>query len=226
MLKIENGKKILVTPVSAEDIKDLRVGDIVYLSGTLTTGRDDVHRRVLCEGLKSPYDYRDGAIFHAGPIIREEPGKNTMISVGPTSSIRMEAYEKDFIKETGVRVIIGKGGMGPLTSEGCKEYKAIHCVFVGGCAVSAACHVNEIKNVYWRDLGMPEAEWELDVSEFGPLIVSIDTEGNNMFVENKAYFASRKEECEAPVIDSVKDYLLIEEDAPAVYDPNIYVVED
>ncbi len=222
MLKIENGKKILVTPISEEDIKDLRAGDIVYLSGILTTGRDDVHRRVLKEGLKSPHDFRDGAIFHAGPIIREEPGNNQMVSVGPTSSIRMEAYEKDFIRETGVKVIIGKGGMGPLTSEGCRLYKAIHCVFIGGCAVSAASHVKKIQDVFWRDLGMPEAEWVMEVEEFGPLIISIDTEGNNMFVENKEYFASRKEECEAPVIESVKDYLLIEENAPQVYDPFVY----
>lgn len=217
----KDGKIILTTPIHEEDIKDLRIGDIVYLSGHLVTGRDDVHRRVVHEGMTSPWDYRDGAIFHAGPIIDEQPGNNTMVSVGPTSSIRMEADEKDFIRMTGVRLIVGKGGMGPKTSEGCKEYKAIHCVFVGGCAVSAASHVEKIEGVYWRELGMPECEWVLKVNEFGPLIVSIDTEGNNMFVENKEYFASRKDECEAPIIDSVKDYLVIDENAGEIKDPNI-----
>lgn len=203
-------KKILTTPITIDDIKDLRIGDIVFLSGYLVTGRDDVHHRVVHEGLKSPYDFNNMAIMHAGPIIKEEPGKNTMISIGPTSSIRMEADEAAFIEKTGVKVIVGKGGMGEKTSQACKEFGAIHCVFPGGCAVSAASHVEELENVYWRELGMPECLWVMRVKEFGPLIVSIDTEGNNMFVENKKYYASRKEMCMAPIIDSVKDYMKIE----------------
>lgn len=211
MVEKRQGKYYLTTPVSAEDIKDIRIGDIAFLSGTLVTGRDDVHRRVVREGMTSPYDYRDGAIFHAGPIIKEKPGDNKLISVGPTSSIRMEADEADFIKMTGVRVLVGKGGMGLKTSAACKEYKTIHCVFVGGCAVSATSHVEKIEgDAFWRELGMPECEWVFKVKEFGPLIVSIDTEGNNMFMENKAYYASNREACEVPIIDSVKNYLVID----------------
>ena len=130
-------KKILTTPVTTEDIKDLRVGDIIYLSGELVTGRDDVHHRVVHEGLTCPYDFAGGAVMHAGPIIREEPGKNTMISIGPTSSIRMEADAADFIRLTGVKIQVGKGGMGEKTSAACKEYGAIHCVYPGGCAVGS-----------------------------------------------------------------------------------------
>lgn len=204
-------KKILTTPITTEDIEDLRVGDIIYLSGELVTGRDDVHHRVVHEGLTCPYDFNGGAIMHAGPIIREEPGKNNMISIGPTSSIRMEADAADFIRLTGVKIQVGKGGMGEKTSAACKEYGAIHCVYPGGCAVSAAAHVEEIKDVYWRELGMPECLWVMKIKEFGPLIVSIDTQGNNMFVENKKYYASRKDECMAPIIDSVKDYMKVEQ---------------
>lgn len=200
-------KKVLTTPISYDDIKDLRVGDTIYLSGTLVTGRDDVHHRVVVEGLESPFDFNGMAIMHAGPIIKEEPEKNSMISIGPTSSIRMETLAAEFIEKTGLKLMVGKGGMGEKTSEACKEFGAIHCVFPGGCAVSAASHVEEIENVYWRELGMPECEWVMRVKEFGPLIVSIDTEGNNMFVENKKYYASRKEECMAPIIESVKDYM-------------------
>lgn len=203
-------KKVLKTPISYEDIKDLRVGDVVYLSGYLATGRDDVHHRVVREGLKCPYDYKNMAIMHAGPIVKEGE-KNIMVSIGPTSSIRMEADEAEFIEKTGVRLIVGKGGMGPMTSEGCKKYGAIHCVFPGGCAVLSASHVEEIENVYWRELGMPEAIWVMKVSEFGPLIVSIDTEGNNMFVENKVYYAEQKEKCEAPILDMVAHYMDVEE---------------
>lgn len=203
-------KKVLTTPISYEDIKDLRVGDVVYLSGYLTTGRDDVHHRVVREGMQCPYDYKDMAIMHAGPIVKEGE-KNIMVSIGPTSSIRMEADEAEFIEKTGVRVIVGKGGMGPLTSEGCRKYGAIHCVFPGGCAVLSASHVEEIETVYWRELGMPEAIWVLKVNEFGPLIVSIDTQGNNMFVENKKYYAEQKPICEAPIIEMVSHYMEVEE---------------
>ncbi len=174
-------KKILTTPIKASDIEDLHVGDIVYLTGTLVTGRDDVHRRVVHENLKSPYDFNGGAIFHAGPIVKESPDENILVSVGPTSSIRMEADEADFIEKTGVKLIVGKGGMGDKTTAGCQKFKAVHCVFVGGCAVTAASHVEKITDCYWRELGMPECEWVMKVNEFGPLIVSIDTHGNNMF---------------------------------------------
>ncbi|MBR2672741.1 MAG: L(+)-tartrate dehydratase subunit beta [Oscillospiraceae bacterium] len=203
-------KKVLTTPIKAEDLEDIHIGDIVYLTGTLVTGRDDVHRRVVHEGMTSPYDFNGGAIFHAGPIVHEEPGNNTLISVGPTSSIRMEQDEEDFIRMTGVKMLVGKGGMGPKTTAACEKYKAIHCVFVGGCAVSAAVHVEKIEDCFWRELGMPECEWVFKVNEFGPLIVSIDTHGGNLFVENKAKYQARKEECEAPIIESVKDYLVIE----------------
>lgn len=204
-------KKILTTPVTYEDIKDLKTGDIIYLNGHLVTGRDDVHHRVVHEGLECPYDFKGGAIMHSGPIVRETPEKNTVISIGPTSSIRMEADAPSFIEKTGVRIQVGKGGMGEGTSAACKEFGAIHCVYPGGCAALAADCVEEVENVYWRELGMPECLWVMRVKEFGPLIVSIDTEGNNMFVENKKYYASRKEECMKPIIDSVKNYMSIEQ---------------
>lgn len=197
----------LTTPLRDEDIRDIRIGDIVYLSGTLVTGRDDVYRRVVHQNMECPVDFNGGAIFHAGPIIREEPGKNTMISVGPTSSIRMEDDSADFIRMTGLKMMVGKGGMGENAASACKEYKCIHCLCVGGCAVSAASHVEDIPAVYWRELGMPEALWVLKVNEFGPLIVTIDTEGNNLFADNKTHYANRREACETPIIESVSGYL-------------------
>jgi L(+)-tartrate dehydratase beta subunit len=203
-------KKILTTPLRDEDLIPLKVGDIVYLSGILVTGRDDVHHRVVREGLVCPVDFRGLAIFHAGPIIKEEPGNNVMISIGPTSSIRMENEAAEFIAKTGVKLMVGKGGMGEKTSESCRRHKVIHCVFPGGCAVSAAAHVEKIEDVFWRELGMPECLWVMRVKEFGPLIVSIDTEGNNMFTENKVYYASQKESCMAPIIQSVREFMKIE----------------
>ena len=111
-VEIRDGKKILVTPISAEDLKDIHIGDIIYLTGDLTTRRDVAHRRVVEEGREIPVDVRDAAILHAGPIIRPlGDDKYEMVSVGPTTSMRMEKFEYEFVKITGVRVILGKGGM-------------------------------------------------------------------------------------------------------------------
>lgn len=195
MVEMRNGKKVLVTPVSAEDLKDIKVGDIVYLDGSMTTCRDVAHRRLVEEGRELPVDVRNNAIFHAGPIVRPlENDKFQMVSVEPTTSMRMEKFEYEFVKLTGVRVIIGKGGMKENTERACKEFGAIHCVFPAGNAVVAATEVEEIVKAEWRDLGMPETLWNCRVKEFGPLIVSIDTQGNNMFEENKVIFNKRKDE--------------------------------
>ena len=124
MLEIKDGKKILTTPIAAEDLADIHIGDIVYLNGSMTTCRDVAHRRLVEAGRELPVDVRDAAIFHAGPIIRPlEDDKFEMVSVGPTTSMRMEKFEKEFVEKTGVKVIIGKGGMGPNTEYGCD----FHC---------------------------------------------------------------------------------------------------
>lgn len=190
-------KKILTTPVSDEDLKDIKVGDVIYLNGHITTCRDVAHRRLIELGRELPVDLKGGAIFHAGPIVKKIEGqddKYEMISIGPTTSMRMEKFEKEFIAQTGVKIIVGKGGMGANTEAGCREHKAIHCVFPAGCAVVAATCVEEIEDAQWMDLGMPETLWVSRVKEFGPLIVSIDAEGNNIFEQNKVKFNERKEE--------------------------------
>ncbi len=192
-------KKILTTPIKNEDIENLSVGDIVYLNGYLITCRDMPHRRLVDQGRELPVDLEGLAIFHAGPIVAKNGGGWQMISIGPTTSMRMEVHEQEFIKQTGVKLIIGKGGMGPNTEEGCKKYKAIHAVFPGGCAVLAASEVEEIERVEWLELGMPEAMWVSRVKEFGPLIISIDTKGNNLFEKNKIAFNARK----APIVKEI-----------------------
>ena len=191
---MKDGKKILKTQLSAEDRKDIHIGDGVYLNGDLSTCRDVAHRRLVEEGRPLPVDVKDAAIFHAGPIIRPlEDDKFEMVSVGPTTSMRMEKSEYEFVQKSGVRVIVGKGGMGPNTGRACKEFGAIHCVFPAGNAVVAATEVEEIVEAQWRDLGMPETLWHCHVNEFGPLIVSIDAEGRNLFEENKVIFNQRKD---------------------------------
>lgn len=194
MVENINGKKILTTPITSEDLKDIKTGDIIYLNGSMTTCRDVAHRRLVEEKREIPVDLKGNAIFHAGPIIRPlENDKFEMVSIGPTTSMRMEKFEYEFVRDTGVKLIIGKGGMKENTERACKEFKAIHCVFPAGNAVVAAVEVEEILAAEWRDLGMPETLWNCRVKDFGPLIVSIDTEGNNLFENNKVEFNRRKD---------------------------------
>lgn len=200
-------KKILNTPISNEDLKDIKVGDVIYLNGHIVTCRDVAHRRLIEYGRELPVDIKGGAIFHAGPIVRKiegEEDKFEMVSIGPTTSMRMEKFEKEFIEQTGVKIIVGKGGMGPNTEAGCRENGAIHCVFPAGCAVMAATTVEEIEDAHWRDLGMPETLWVCRVKEFGPLIVSIDAEGNNIFEQNKVIFNERKDKALEDLYTKVK----------------------
>ncbi|MDR0448662.1 MAG: L(+)-tartrate dehydratase subunit beta [Treponema sp.] len=189
-------EKHFSTPLKAADLLELRIGDLVYLTGTLVTGRDEVYRRVISLGCASPVDLRNLGVFHAGPIVRKLPNPENgweMVSIGPTTSMRMESCQEEFLEETGARLIVGKGGMGSKTAKACRRLGAVHTVFPGGCAVLAATLVERVAAVYWLDLGMGEAMWVLKVKNFGPLIVSIDTEGNNLFGKNIQLFIEKKE---------------------------------
>ena len=195
MTKNINGKIILSTPFTEEDIRDLHAGDVIYVSGDIVTGRDDVHIRVVKEGMELPADLSGKVLMHAGPIISgsAETGYE-IVSIGPTTSMRMEKLEHDFIEKTGVRLIIGKGGMGERTAGACREFGAVHCVLPAGNAVVGAACVEEISGVEWMDLGMAEALWKIRVKGLGPLIVTIDSSGRNIFAEKKKEIARRKEE--------------------------------
>ena len=197
-------KKVLTTPIKDQDLEGLKVGDVVYLTGRLVTCRDVAHRRLIEQKRQLPVDLQGGAIFHAGPIVRKkEDGSFEMVSIGPTTSMRMEKFEREFIEQTGVKLIVGKGGMGPETAAGCMEHKAVHAIFPGGCAVLAATLVEEIEAAEWQDLGMPETLWVNRVREFGPLIISIDTRGNNLIQKNKNSFNEKKK----PILEKISKQL-------------------
>ena len=197
-------KKILTTPIQDKDLLDLNIGDVVYLTGRLVTCRDVAHRRLIEQGRELPVNLEGGAIFHAGPIVRKkEDGNYEMVSIGPTTSMRMEKFEREFIQKTGVKLIVGKGGMGPETAAGCQENIAVHAIFPGGCAVLAATQVEEIEGAEWLDLGMPETLWINRVKLFGPLIISIDTKGNNLIQQNKVDFQAKKK----PMLERINKQL-------------------
>ncbi len=182
----------LNTPLTSEDVSKLRVGDIVYLSGIVITARDSAHRRMIeyyNAGKKLPVDLEGGVIYHCGPVVKKKNNHWEVIAAGPTTSARMELYEADVIEKYRVKMIIGKGGMGPRTVEACKKYKAVYTVFTGGAGALAANAIKEVVDVYWLDLGIPEALWVFRVEDFGPLLVVIDSYGNNLVsdVMSKAY---------------------------------------
>jgi len=175
----------LTTPVSEEEARKLRVSDRVYLSGVIYTARDMAHIRMmecLKKGEKLPFNLEGAAIFHAGPIVRKTNKKWKIIAIGPTASIRMEPFEADIIRYFHPRCIIGGvGGMGNKTLEALKNYGVVFLTAYGGCSALNVASIKETLGVYWLDLGMPEAVWVIKVKKLGPLIVSMDSYGQNLY---------------------------------------------
>lgn len=174
----------LTTPVSEEEVRKFRIGDILYISGRLISARDAGHRRALehiNSGRPLPVDLSGMALYHVGPVVRKIGETWEIISAGPTTSARLEMYEAEFIEKTGVRIIIGKGGMGDKTAEACKRFGAVYTIFTGGAGALAAKAIEGVEKVEWLDLGVPEALWVLKVKEFGPLTVIIDSTGRNFY---------------------------------------------
>ena len=178
-------KKRLVTPLKEEEILDLRLGDIVYLKGDVYTARDKAHQRIidyLSTGAETEIPIEKGAVlFHCGPLVRKNIENWKIIAAGPTTSSRMEGMTTAVLEKLRVRAIIGKGGMGSATREAMRRYRCVYLALTGGAAVLAATGIQEIKAVYWADLGMAEAVWHLLVENFGPLVLSIDARGRSLY---------------------------------------------
>ena len=171
-------EKNIKVPVKNEDLTDLKIGDVITLTGNIITARDQAHKRILEQG--APLDIEGSAIFHAGPIISEDENGYKMVAVGPTTSMRMNPYQSDVI-DMGPKIVIGKGGMDDTVRKALVKNNALYVVATGGCAALYVDAVEEIESVDWLDLGMPEAMWNLKVKDFGPLIVAMDSEGNSLY---------------------------------------------
>jgi fumarate hydratase class I len=170
----------LQTPLSEADVRKLKAGDMVLLSGTVYTGRDAVHK-YLHEGHDLPV-LQSGIIYHCGPVVLEEKGTYRVVAAGPTTSIREEPYQGDIIKRYGIKAVIGKGGMGPKTLEACKESGCVYLHAIGGAAQIYARCVESVGNVYLKQFGSPEAVWELRVKDF-PAVVTMDSHGRSLHQE-------------------------------------------
>lgn len=175
----------LSLPVSKTQLKELKLGDIVYFTGIIVTGRDHFHKRILeyknvDRQLPKTFDLVKGsALYHMGPIVKKISSKNyQIISGGPTTSARMNDYQTQVAKQLDLRFIIGKGGMENVAW---KSIPALYLQYPGGAGALITKFIKEVIAVEWMDLGTPEAAWFLKVENFGPLAVTIDVHGNSLY---------------------------------------------
>jgi len=176
----------LKTPLTETDVRELKTTDVILLTGTIYTMRDKASAKaieLLKKGEQLPVNLNNSAIFHAGPLAKKQNEHWELLVIGPTTSARMNKFQPEILK-LGVRAIIGKGGMDTNTVKALKKYGGVYLAATGGCAVLFGQKA-KIKNVHWIDLGMPDAIWELEVKDFGPLIVAIDSHGNSIYEEVK-----------------------------------------
>jgi fumarate hydratase class I len=168
----------LTTPLTEDIVRSLRVGDTVEITGRLFTGRDAVHHR-LHQGKPAPVDLRGQIIYHCGPVMVQEGGAWACKAAGPTTSSREEPYQWEVMRDHGIRGVIGKGGMGAKTLDGCRTYGCVYLHAIGGAAQVYAQRITRVDGVDWMDLGSPEAIWHLWAERF-PAIVTMDTHGGSL----------------------------------------------
>lgn len=172
------GREVVLTaPISEEQIRALRVGDVVLVSGRMYTGRDAVHAHLMKHD--PPVDLRGQVLYHCGPVMVKEDERWTVKAAGPTTSIREEPYQGDIIRRYGVRAVIGKGGMGAKTLAAMKEAGAVYLNAIGGAAQFYARTIERVDGVSLMEFGTPEAMWHFTVREF-PAIVTMDAHGHSL----------------------------------------------
>ncbi len=176
----------ITTPLTRDQVKDLKAGDSCLISGVIYTARDAAHKR-LCElvaaGKELPMDVKDSIIYFVGPT-PAKPGQ-AIGSAGPTTSYRMDAYSPILI-EQGLTGMIGKGKRGPEVIDAMKKHGAVYFGAIGGCGALLSECIKEAEIVAYEDLGA-EAIRRLVVKDF-PVVVIIDSEGNNLYETGKANY--------------------------------------
>lgn len=172
----------LTPPLTEEQMRSLKVGDVVVLNGTIYTGRDEVHAYLMKE--PAPVDLNGAVIYHCGPVmLKDEEGKWHVKAAGPTTSSREEPYQADIMRKFGLRAVMGKGGMGAKTLKGLQEVGGVYLNAVGGAAQFYAEKIEEVTGVDLLDkFGVPEAMWHLKVKDF-VAVVTMDSHGNSLHAE-------------------------------------------
>lgn len=172
-------EQILRPPLSEEQVRSLRVGDVVLVTGELFTGRDAIHAHLMHNA--PPKDLQGAILYHCGPVVLKN-GDYRIMAAGPTTSIREEPYQGEIIKRYGVRAVMGKGGMGAKTLTAMKDAGAVYLNAIGGAAQYYARCIDEVIDVSLLEFGIPEAMWHLRVTEF-PAIVTMDAHGNSLHAD-------------------------------------------
>jgi len=174
-------------PIKKSDVEKLRVGDIIFVSGSVFTARDAAHKMMLEKDVSEiPFDPSSMGLYHCGPLMKKSNYDWEVVSAGPTTSDRMDLFEDSFIGKFGINLIIGKGSMGDRTKKALQKYICIYTLYTGGAGALAADKIQEVKGVYWlKELGMAEAVWVFKVKDFGPLVVAMDSHGKSIYDEVK-----------------------------------------
>ncbi|MBB2483407.1 fumarate hydratase [Bacillus sp. APMAM] len=171
----------LKAPITEEQIRELKVGDVVRIDGRMYTGRDAIHKYLMDND--APVDLNGQVIYHCGPVMaKDEEGNWTVKAAGPTTSIREEPYQGDIMKKFGIRAVIGKGGMGPKTLAALKEHGGVYLNAIGGAAQYYADCIKKVDGVDLTQFGIPEAMWHLNVEGF-TAVVTMDSHGNSLHAD-------------------------------------------
>jgi fumarate hydratase class I len=171
----------LKAPITEEQIRELKVGDVVRIDGRMYTGRDAIHKYLMDND--APVDLNGQVIYHCGPVMaKDEEGNWTVKAAGPTTSIREEPYQGDIMKKFGIRAVIGKGGMGPKTLAALQEHGGVYLNAIGGAAQYYADCIKKVDGVDLTEFGIPEAMWHLNVEGF-TAVVTMDSHGNSLHAD-------------------------------------------
>ena len=175
-------------PVTEEQIRKLRVNDTVTLHGTLFGIRDATYIHMFDRGRKARFDMKGHAVIHTAPNVRkveksaEYPAGYASICIGTTTSARMERFTRPLMEQYGVRITIGKGGLGPASAKAFSDLGGVYLAIVGGAAALETTWIEQIEDVDLDDLN-PESLWKFRVKGFGPLLVSMDSHGASLHTE-------------------------------------------
>ncbi|MBM3726596.1 MAG: fumarate hydratase [Acidobacteria bacterium] len=176
-----SGREVLLNaPLTEAQVRALKVGDVVLISGEMFTGRDNVHAYLMKNA--PPADLQGSVLYHCGPVMLKQGDHWVVKAAGPTTSSREEPYQGTVIRNYGVRAVVGKGGMGAKTLAALKESGAVYLNAIGGAAQFYARTVERVLGVHLLEFGIPEAMWHLKVNNFAA-IVTMDSHGNSLHAD-------------------------------------------
>ncbi len=188
---------VLDMPIDEAQARKLKIGDTVTLEKTLFGIRDATLIAMFDRGRETRFNLNGHAVIHTAPNVRKvdpRPGNSCgyePLCIGTTTSMRMERFTKPLMEKYGVRLIIGKGGMGPATLEAFKQFGGAYLAVVGGAAALETTWIEAIEDVDMDDLH-PESLWKFRIKGFGPLLVTMDSHGGSLHAQVNAEAAARR----------------------------------